>query len=738
MAENPELIKEFLVESHENLDRLDQDFVQLEKCPSDREMISRIFRTIHTIKGTCGFLGFSRLEEITHVGESLLVRLRDGQLQLNGDMATGLLRMVDAVREMLSHIEQTATEGEGNYVDLISTLTALSKGRVAEAAPAVDPVEALLQEEIRKSNARLLEHAAAQTAPVAAKPEVAAPAATASPEPAARAAIAVESSIRVDVQLLDRLMNLVGELVLARNQVLAHTAAQNNVALSDASQRLSLITAGLQEAVMKTRMQPISNIWSKLPRVVRDLAATCGKQVEVQMEGQETELDKTIIEAIKDPLTHVVRNAVDHGIETAEQRRAAGKPETGTLSLRAFHEGGQVNIEISDDGGGIRIGRVKQKAIERGMIPEAEAARMTDRDALELIFRPRFSTAATVTSVSGRGVGMDVVKTNIERIGGAVDLQSVEGRGSTLRFKIPLTLAIIPALVVESGGERFAIPQVNMLELVRLGAAEGEKIEQLYGSPVYRLRDTLLPLVDLSQQLKLPKETVRDDATIVVVRVEDMRFGLIVDRVVDSAEIVVKPLDSLLKGLGVYAGATVMGDGHVCLILDVPGLAARAHVSATEKPAALTSAERTSNGTSMLIVQTAGGGRFAIPLAMVARLEEWPRAQMERTGGRLVVQYRGGIMPVTDLGALAGAPGAESGASGEVLHAVVCSHGGRSVGLICERILDIVALAGDVDGERARPGISGSAVLAGRITEVIDVAAIAGGQPSASYGRDAE
>src|SRR5208337_2241997 len=446
-------------------------------------------------------------------------------------------------------------------------------------------------------------------------------------------AAASDSSIRVDVGLLDKVMNLVGELVLARNQVLQFANRMKDTSFLAASQHLNLITTELQEGVMKTRMQPIGNIWGQFPRTVRDVALGCGKEVGIEMEGKETELDKTIIEAIKDPLTHLVRNSVDHGIELPEARVKAGKARVGRLILRAFHEGGQVNIEISDDGAGLSSDRIRKKAIERGVITAEQAARMTEREIFNLIFLPGFSTAEKVTNVSGRGVGMDVVKTNVEKIGGLVDLQSTLGRGTTVRVKIPLTLAIIPALVVTCAGERYAIPQVNLLELVRLEAEHATTaIEMVHGVPVYRLRGRLLPLVYLSRELKLVGKldsAGSNDAAvnIVVLQADDRQFGLVVDEINDSEEIVVKPLRKQLKTVKTFAGSSIMGDGKVALILDVLGLAQRASVVTETRHRALTekvteSAAMAGEKQTFLLFAGPDDSRMAIPLSTLARLEE--------------------------------------------------------------------------------------------------------------------
>ncbi len=563
-----------------------------------------------------------------------------------------------------------------------------------------------------------------------------------------RALAATDSNIRVDVGLLDKLMNLVGELVLARNQILQFSTTQQDPVFLSTSQRLNLITTELQEGVMKTRMQPIGNIWARFPRLVRDLAMSCGKQVRIEMEGKETELDKTLVEAIKDPLTHVVRNAVDHGIETPEARLACGKPAEGRLFLCAFHEGGQVNIEISDDGAGVNLERVKQKALERGLITPDHAARMSEREILNLIFLPGFSTAQKVTNVSGRGVGMDVVKTNIEKIGGVVDIQSQIGKGTTLKIKIPLTLAIIPALTVTSGGDRYAIPQVSLLELVRLEGEQARKgIEMIHGAPVYRLRGRLLPLVYLNRALGIEEASssngtekpAADVANIVVLQADDRQFGLVVDEINDTEEIVVKPLGKQLKGIATFAGATIMGDGRVALILDVLGLAQQTRVVNETRDHGLvekttTVREKSKGLQTLLLFRNPDGGRMAIPLSLVARLEEFDRSAVERTGSQHVVQYRGEILPLIFLFSSLGGTGRPEGwgteapqNANEKIQVVVYSEHGRSAGLVVDRILDIVETDEAVQGRLARKGTLGSMVTQGRVTELLDVEAILAG-----------
>jgi two-component system chemotaxis sensor kinase CheA len=551
-----------------------------------------------------------------------------------------------------------------------------------------------------------------------------------------------ESNIRVDVGLLDKLMNLVGELVLARNQILQYSTSQQDATFLNTSQRLNLITTELQEGVMKTRMQPIGNIWSKFPRVVRDLALACGKKVRIEMEGRETDLDKTIIEAIKDPLTHLVRNVVDHGIEAPEVRSTRGKPPEGRLLLRAFHEGGQVNIEISDDGAGINLERVKENAVARGLISREQAARMSAREALNLIFLPGLSTAEKITNVSGRGVGMDVVKTNIEKIGGTVDIQTRPGEGTIFKIKIPLTLAIIPALIVTSAGDRYAIPQVSLLELVRLEGEQARKgIEMIQDAPVYRLRGTLLPLVYLNRELGATGNGSRQEAeggekavNMVVLRADDRQFGLVVDEINDTEEIVVKPLGKQLKGLSTFAGATIMGDGHVALILDVLGLAQRAAVVAETRDRtlgdhAIDAQQKAEEREALLLFRTPGDGRMAIPLALVSRLEEFSGAVLERIGGQQVVQYRDEILPLIPIAQVVperrqqprGVPETFAGANGSKVQVVVYSAQGKFVGLVVDRILDIVEERLTVKSRSGRQGTLGSAVIQGKVTELLDV-----------------
>jgi two-component system chemotaxis sensor kinase CheA len=739
-----EFIQEFLIEGGEILDQLDRDFVEFEKNPTSKELVARIFRAVHTLKGTGGTIGLKKLESVNHVGENILSRMREGKLSVNASITSALLKMIDVDRQLLATVERTGEEGDMDLSGIIQSLSAMLTAvessppavpvpPVAQVAPkvgeilvercAVDPVSvAEARESQRSGDSRLIGEILVQNGAV--------------PPNAIQDALQIQSeshddsvasSIRVDVNLLDKVMNLVGELVLARNQILQFTSNQKDAAFLSTAQRLNLITTELQEGVMKTRMQPIGNIWNKFPRVVRDLSNASGKLVRLDMEGSQTELDKTIIEAIKDPLTHIVRNSLDHGLETPAQREAAKKPPQGLLSLRAFHEGGQVNIEISDDGAGLDLNAIRAKAIEREILPSQQAAKMTDREIANLIFMAGFSTAQKVTNISGRGVGMDVVKTNIEKIGGTVDVSSVRGRGTTLKIKIPLTLAIIPALIVTTGGDRFAIPQVSLVELVRLeGKAAESGVEMIQEAAVYRLRGILLPIVYLNRELKLtPKPDSDGDGAIniVVLQADGRQFGLVVDGINDTEEIVVKPLRKQLRGISCFAGATIMGDGKVALILDIVGLAQRASLAGEASghvPAAKEElAKADEKLESWLLFRVGESGKLAIPLSMVSRLEEFDRTTIEHSGNRQVVQYRREIMPLVSVADALHIPAHAVGDG--PMQVVVHSTGSGSVGLVVDEILDIVDQHVSVARKIDNACLLGSAVIQQHVTDLLNV-----------------
>ena len=813
-----EIVREFVVESYENLDQLDRDLVALEDRPGSRDLLSSVFRTIHTIKGTSGFLAFGTLESLTHVGENLLAELRDGKRPMTQRTTDVLLQMVDAVRLVLGTIESTGAEGDHDVTSVVADIQSVlddptgganastanddapapenepaDSDTAADDAPAADvvPIKAAAKKPAAKKPAAKKPAAKAPAAkkpaakkPAATKPATAKPAAkkptaaasasapakrtiiakrppadnddaiaadvtgngpaiAAAPMPSAtlsapvdavevddaddasaaddaRTSVrsATDSSIRVDVEVLDALMRHVGELVLARNAMTRLAGDMGDAALVRASQRLSLIATELQQGVMKTRMQPIEHVWSKVPRMVRDISASLGRQVRLEMIGQDTELDRGLLEAIKDPLTHLIRNAIDHGIETPAQREAAGKPAQGHLTLRAYHQGGQVVVEISDDGKGIDPQVVGAKAVERGLRSPGQVAEMTTQDVLHLLFLPGFSTADQVTNVSGRGVGMDVVKTKVEAIGGVVDVQSTPGLGTTWRLRIPLTLAIMPALTVESHGETYAIPQVNLLELLAVDDKQ-TGVEYVGEAAVYRLRGQLLPLVDLRDVLGRPARESLVGAVIAVVQADGGRFGLVVDQVRNTEEIVAKPIAAAVKNIGLYAGATLLGDGSVSLILDIPAVARRALDTDLQEAVANAQTEQVvSSATEPMLVVAVGADRqVAMPLGAVTRLERLSTSVIEQVAGSAVMQYRGHITPVVDLAQLLG----DGGTSREDLAVVVCTRGERTVALVANEVVDIVECATADFSDVSGYGLLGSTVIKDRVTELLDL-----------------
>jgi two-component system, chemotaxis family, sensor kinase CheA len=741
-----ETMRDFLVESYDNLTQLERDLLALETHPESENIINSVFRNIHTIKGTAGFLSFTKLERITHVSENMLGDVRSGKLKMNKDITSALLQVIDKVRELLQSIEATGCEsecGSDSLADALATLHEIllpyepeAKSSQEKTSPAKSQPSAASAKPIARVATTDAKPAAIVASPPSTKStapsnaDASDTAAVNTPKPATTTDASVaESTIRVDVSLLDKLMTCVGELVLARNQILQFANGNVESELHRTSQRLNSITSELQESVMKTRMQPIGNVWAKFPRLVRDLAGICEKEVRIEMEGKETELDKTIIEAIKDPLTHLVRNTVDHGIERPDVREQLGKQREGCLTLKAYHEGGQVNIEICDDGAGINAERVKAKALEKGLMTQEQLSRMSDRDVGNLIFLPGFSTAEKVSNVSGRGVGMDVVKTNIEKIGGTVDLQSQQGIGTVIKIKIPLTLAIIPALIVTCDNNRYAIPQVNLLELLRLDGDQVEnQIEWIQSAPVYRLRGRLLPLVYLRDQLKVPDAAKTDSLNIVVLRADGRQFGLVVDRINDSEEIVVKPLSSQLKSIPVYSGTTIMGDGKVALILDVMGLAQTANVIADASKSQTTEyqsrSQLISGGQHSLLVAGVGHShRFAVELAQVTRLEKLEAKRVEIADNREVVQYRGEILSLIRLSDVMGVC-SSSDPDDPLLDVIVYSEGDRTVGIVVDRIIDIVDQVIEITKPAHSHGRSVSTVIQGQVTDLIDLPAI--------------
>lgn len=750
MSENEmdEIINEFLIESSENIDHMDRDFILWEENPEDKEIISRIFRTIHTVKGTCGFLGFKKLEKVAHTGENLLMKLREGEFKVNQQIISALLKMVDAIRVMLTSIETSRTDGEDEYLSLIHTLSDLAKGGgkptqeptkllgdllvesgKVESEVVVAAVQIQAEGDPRRLGEILVEEGAITVEDVqdALKQQR---------EQKQKSVSVLDTTLRVEVGLLDGLMNQIGELVLCRNQLLSLASKNVDPLLIQATQKLNRITAEVQAGLMKTRMQPVGSIWSKYPRIVRDLAKDLGKQVRLVMDGKETEMDKSLIEALKDPLTHIVRNSVDHGIESPENRIKMSKNPEGVLSLRAYHESGKVVMEISDDGGGMDPQKLKGKALEKGLITKEQSISMTDTQAFSLIFLPGFSTAEKVTNVSGRGVGMDVVKTNIESISGSIEIKSELGNGTTLKILIPLTLAIVPALIVEQSGQNFALPQGCIIEIIRLERNKQiDSLEIINGSPVYRQRGKLVPLIHIRDALDIKRNTTTsslkdpDVLTFVIVKNDNRIFGLVIDKVLERQEIVVKPLSRSIKNLKVYSGATILGSGKVALILDISGIGERVQIDKDLSDIRNTGDSivknlREKNMSQYLVFKTEDNSRLSVPLGSVLRLETIPLKSIEKIGEWKVIQYRDQVLPLLDI--VQGLPTSNSTqdlensfhAQGKV---IVYKSGEKTVGIMIHAIIDIAYGEDEKKYDPTRDYILYNLVLKGKVTEVLDV-----------------
>jgi two-component system chemotaxis sensor kinase CheA len=743
-----DLLREFLTETSESLDTVDNQLVKFEQEPNNAKILDNIFRLVHTIKGTCGFLGLPRLEALAHAAETLMGKFRDG-MPVTAEAVTLILNSIDRIKEILAGLEATQAEPQGADQDLIVQLHEMvERGKLAMAeqvasdAPVQPAMEQgtlvfqVLERKLRPGEVSLdeLERAfretATEVAPAAAVAAACAGASPKAPKLSPKKAIAEDvsesdrvanQSIRVNVDTLEHLMTMVSELVLTRNQLLDISRRNEDTEFKVPLQRLSNVTAELQEGVMKTRMQPIGNAWQKLPRIVRDLSAELGKLIELEMHGADTELDRQVLDLIKDPLTHMVRNSADHGLETPAERLASGKPEQGTIRLSAYHEGGHIIICIADNGRGLNTEKIKAKAVANGLVSEADLEKMTEAQIHKFIFAPGFSTAAAVTPVSGRGVGMDVVRTNIDQIGGTIDVKSVAGEGSSITVKIPLTLAIVSALIVEAAGDRFAIPQLSVVELVRARANSEHRIERIKDTAVLRLRNKLLPLVHLKKLLKIDDGSSADpeNGFIVVTQVGSQTFGIVVDGVFHTEEIVVKPMSTKLRHIEMFSGNTILGDGAVIMIIDPNGIA-KALGTSVDAAHAIAEDNAASRGgcaeqlTSLLVFRAGTHQPKAVPLGLVTRLEEIAADKIELSNSRYMVQYRDQLMPLVQM---AGVAVRTSGAQ----PILVFADDGRSMGLVVDEIIDIVEERLNIEVAGYEAGILGSAVIKGQATEVIDV-----------------
>lgn len=755
---NQELLNEFLLESFENLSTMSEEITSLEKKSQDSEILNSIFRKVHTLKGSAGFLGFKKLQGVAHAAESLLDLMRENVISANGRVCDCLLEAVDACSEILKNIESQKVEPSKDYRAVVEKIQGLiaHSGKVIEEIQLVSgmtiPRQLFVDEEVKREKKTIPSPVIEMVRPNLVEVHLEAKKEMEIVQPDLQENVGMKNSnvadsvVRVNVQLLDKIMNVVGELVLSRNQILQYANSQDLSELNRMAQQLNTITSELQTDIMSTRMQPVGSVLSKFERIVRDLAKGQGKKIKLDIIGKETELDKTLLEAIRDPLTHLIRNSVDHGIENPEQRKLRGKSEEGRITIRSFHESGQVSIEISDDGNGIDPQKIMTKAIQKGILTAEQVKGMTPKQILQIIFMPGFSTAEQVTNISGRGVGMDVVKSNVEKIGGSVDITSEVGKGSTFKLKIPLTLAIVPALVVQDREETFAIPQVSLVELVRLDGGENSKIEKLYGSEFFRLRGNLIPVFRLSQSLGLSGEKSaneliqKDDVNIVVLDAEGKTYGLIVDLILDTEEIVVKPLSKELKKLSFYAGATIMGDGQVALILDAIGFYHFADKGRGQKTDQKT--EKMKNTTieaemaskedhqEFLICELGDRRQYAIPLLLVNRLEEFTRSQVEWSGDQALVKYGNYPMPLINLEESLHLKGnsllfQESTHADDLVPCVVIRVRDHLYGLVVRDIMDIQMTDSMIHSDSVdRKGLLGTVFMKNQTTTILDIHSI--------------
>ena len=796
--EDDEILQGFIEESLEHLTGIENDLLAIEEggAAIDEDLVNKVFRAAHSIKGGAGFMGLTTIQELAHAAENVLGLIRSKKLIPTAENINVLLLASDQLKQMIEDVHNS------NDVDISAhtgPLNAIFEGASGQGSakphtPSTPATTAEDAPDAGEETARADEFEEMADADTDSEVEDTANGERAEKSAAlsARAKTGQEegrqspkgdTSIRVHVSLLDSLMTLAGELVLSRNQLLQTINSSDFRNAEAVGQRIDLITSELQEAIMLTRMQPIGNVFNKFPRVVRDLAKKLSKTIDLTIVGKDVELDKTIIEAINDPLTHLVRNSVDHGIEVPAERKRLGKPETGLVVLKAYHEAGQVVIEISDDGKGLDGEALAASAVNKGLITSEQALAMSEKEKVNLIFLPGFSTAKQVTDVSGRGVGMDVVKTNLDQLGGHVDIISEVGHGTTISVKLPLTLAIIPCQIIMTGGERYAIPQVNLEELLRIPAAQvRNRIERVGDAEVVRLRGTLLPLIRLATVLRLPRtwwnqetqkheedrrasiadrrgrefspDAQKDDGetsgqseqgaelrrtatdrrytaasalNIVVVSTGSMKYGLIVDRLQDSEEIVIKPLGRHLQQCKGYAGATIMGDGRVALILDVANLARMAELTSldgTDRASELTSTTEEALRTqkdkqALLIFRSSEHEQFAVPLNQVERIEKIKQGEIEDLGGKRVMKYQGGILSLLRVDDVAMT---QPLADQEDLLVIVFNIAGHSVGLLAIGPIDAIEISDEIDGATLQqPGIMGSTVINKHTTLLVNI-----------------
>ena len=733
-----ELLKDFLTETTEHIEGAETQLVHFERNPSDASLISSIFRLVHTIKGTSSFLGLERLERVGHAAESVMGMLRDGVPPTQHSVSI-ILAAIDRIKTIIEEIGQHGAEPPGDDSEIINALEAYyaagteaataaasaeaagetAPAQIQESAPAPAPEPAAAVSEPVVAPA-----AAVTEAPKAAPQEQPqpAPAAVAKKEaaPGAQAKTAAnpnQETIRVSVDTIERMMQLVSELVLSRNQLLELARHREDDTIKTPLQHLSTLTSDLQDAVMRARMQPVGRLYANLPRLVRELSTSLGKNIDLVTEGADTELDRQLIEVIRDPLTHLIRNCADHGIEKPEERIAAGKPERGEIRVSAAHEAGQITIDIADDGKGLDIERIKAKITAQGLATEQDLRSMSNEEIYRYIFEAGFSTAQVVSNVSGRGVGMDVVRSNIEAIGGSVSLSSAPGKGSRFSLRIPLTLAIAPALIIEVAGQRFALPQTSVVEAVSLGKNYKDLIQNVQNALVLKLREEVIPAVELREVVGFSAADENDETEklAVVMRVGTDSFCIIVDGVADIQEIVVKPLSASLSHLKVFSGHTILGDGSVVLILDPAGIAANLGIEkSTEKTRTDLRDQGALERRRLVMFRAGPGAPKVLPLSLVSRIEMVETSRIESSDGRLMVLLQGRLMPIVPISH-------HIDMSKPSYPVLVIATEKRSIGLMTDEIVDILEEKLEIQLASANSEIVGSAEIRGEAVELLDV-----------------
>jgi two-component system, chemotaxis family, sensor kinase CheA len=718
-----ELLQDFLTETSEHIEGAEVQLVQFERDPSDQSLISSIFRLVHTIKGTSSFLGLERLERVGHAAESVMGMLRDGSPP-TALSVTLILAAIDRIKSIIEEIGETGSEAPGDDSEIIKALEDyMENGPPAEGAAPQPTAEAAASEPESAPAATSEAPASAETPATPAAEAAAAPAAVPSAQQAPPAnkksggANPNQETIRVSVDTIERMMQLVSELVLTRNQLLELARHREDEVLKTPLQHLSTLTSDLQDAVMRARMQPVGRLYANLPRLVRELSTSLGKNIDLVTEGADTELDRQLIEVIRDPLTHLIRNSADHGLETPEERIASGKPEMGEIRVSAAHEAGQITIDIADDGKGLNSERIKQKIITQGLASESDLNNMSPDEINRYVFEPGFSTATIVSNVSGRGVGMDVVRSNIESIGGSVSLASTPGKGSRFSLKIPLTLAIAPALIIEVAGQRFALPQTSVVEAVSLGKNYKDLIQNVQNALVLKLREEVIPAVELRDivGLKATEENEDSEKLAVVMRVGTESFCVIVDGVADIQEIVVKPLSASIAHLKSFSGHTILGDGSVVLILDPGGIAANLGIEKSNDQKRDASREQNEQDRRRMVMFRAGeGAPKVLPLSLVSRIEMVETNRIESSDGRLLVLLQGRLMPIVPISH-------QTDLSKPSYPVLVVATETRSIGLLADEIIDIIEDKLDIQLASSSSDIVGSAEIRGETVELVDV-----------------